>query len=296
MSSSSIDQSLSLYIPRVTRRMTAKFITETIETMRLGKVDRVDMAETADKRQMTAYVHFAKWEETSANVQLQRRIKDPNQQARIVYDAPWYWILLVNNNPEPAIDVEEEEVVAPTTPPQQTTPNPVNAQNTFASVLRRTTICAPTLIDTSHVSIDTEFPPMMAPRQLATHNQQKPSAQDIAEMTQMAMDCDEEWNDTLREQEMVRDQGADTDESYTQRLNQELQVIIGDLQARLAWCEQMSVNTAFRVETANDAIASLGATNHHTNTRVGYAEMRLVDVEYAVWGGDDAAEVTDTEE
>jgi len=212
-----------------------------------------------------------------------------------VYDAPWYWILLVNNNPEAAADTEDEvEVVAPTAPTQHTTPNPVNAQNTFAAVLRRTTIRAPTLIDTSHVSIDTEFPPMMAPRQLAT---QKPSAQDIAEMTQMAMDCDEEWNDTLREQEMVRDQGADTDESYTQRLNQELQVIIGDLQTRLAWCEQMSVNTAFRVETANDAIASLGAANHHTNVRVGYAETRLADVEDEVWGDDDdAAEVTDTEE
>ena len=299
--SPSIDQSLSLYIPRVTRRMTAKFITDTIETMRLGSVDRVDMAETADGRQMTAYVHFSKWEETSENIQLQQRIKDPNQQARIVYDAPWYWILLVNRNPEPATAdddamdvVEEEEMAVPTTIPVPVSRvsriafNPVSAQNTFASVLRGTSIRAPI------ISLR-DAPPLTTPRDAPV------PAQDIEELTQMAMDCEDEWNaveqqEMARKQEMARDQGTDTDESYTQRLNEELKVIIGDLQSRLAWCEQMCVNTAFRVETSNDAISSLLATDYQMNNRMDGMNYRMVEMEHELWGDDEDAMVTDTEE
>ena len=289
----SIDQSLSLYIPRVTRRMTAKFITNTIEAMRIGLVDKVDMAETADGRQMTAYIHFSKWEETPANIQLQQRIKDPKQQARLVYDAPWYWILLVNNNPEPAeaMDVVEEKVVTPSTtvdPISRT----VNAHNTFAAVLCRTTVRTPLSVDTTHPQID-PFPPMVAPRNSAALKQ--PSNQDIDEMTQMAMECDEEWNNTLREQAVVRDQGVDTEESYTQRLNEELKVIICDLQTRLVWCEQMCVNTDFRVETSNDAIVSLTARNYHVTNHINTVDARLADVENEMWPNE-SAEVSDGEE
>ena len=294
--SPSIDQTLSLYIPRVTRRMTAKFIAETIEKMRLGSVEKVDLVETADGRQMTAYVHFSKWEETSETIQLQQRIKDPNQQARIVYDAPWYWILLVNNNPEPAtdddaMDVVDEEISVPTTvtvPVSRIAFNPVSAQNTFAAVLRGTTIRAPT------ISLR-DAPPLTTPRDAPVPTQV------MEDLTQMAMDCDEEWNaveqEMVRDQEMVRHQGEDTDESYTQRLNEELKVIIGDLQSRLAWCEQMCVNNSFRAETSNDAIASLLATNYQTTNRVDTMDDRVADMEYELWGDDeDAMEVTDTEE
>jgi hypothetical protein len=287
----SIDQSLSLYIPRVTRRMTDLFIAETIENMGLGCVGKVDLVETADGRQMTAYVHFADWSDTSENRQLQQRIKDPKQQARLVYDAPWYWILLVNNNPEPATDKMDVEVVVPepVSAPVSVAripSNPVSAQNTFAAVLRGTTIRPPAITLRNAPPLTPRDPPV--------------PAQDIQYMTQMAMDCDEEWNaveqETARDQ-MARDQGTDTDESYTQRLNEELKVIIGDLQSRLAWCEQMCVNNSFRAETANDAISSLLATNYQMNNRMDGMNYRMVEMEHELWGDDeDAMEVTDTEE
>jgi hypothetical protein len=286
----SIDQSLSIYIPRVTRKITAKFITENIETMGIGSVERVDLVETADGRQMTAYVHFSKWNETKENAQLQQRIKDPKQQARLVYDAPWYWILLVNHNPEPEpaaedpMDVVEEPMVQ-TTPVTRISTNPVSAQKTFADVLRGITVRVQTM------SLR-DAPPLATPR-----DKQIP-AKDIEELTQMVTECDEEWNAgeqkmaarrqemAARQQEMARDQGIDTDEEYTQRLNQQLQVIIGDLQARLAWCEQMCVNTAFRTEVSNDAISSLTAAQFHANNYIGDLDARMRGVEYELWPDD----------
>jgi hypothetical protein len=48
-------------------------------------------------------------------VNLQARILDPNQEARIVYDDPWYWIVLENKGqksvrttPKPRIDYSNE--------------------------------------------------------------------------------------------------------------------------------------------------------------------------------------------
>ena len=269
----SIDQTLSLYIPRVTRRMTAKFIAETIETMRIGKVDRVDLAETADKRQMTAYVHFSKWAETSETIHLQQRIKDPKQQARLVYDAPWYWILLVNNNPVP----EKKEVVAkqsPAAPPRKEMVSTITVQNTFAAVLRGTAVRPP-----PPVSILQPTPP--------------PTEEDISVMTQMAMDCDAEWNEN--ESSFRANQKKSAERSSAEMVNEELLVIIDDLQSRLARCEQMIVNSTTRTENTSDAVSYLVSSNFRITNHINSVDARLTDVEYEMWP-DEAAEVSDMEE
>jgi hypothetical protein len=268
----SIDQSLSLYIPRVTRRMTDLFITETIEKMGLGCVGKVDLVETADGRQMTAYVHFANWADTSENRQLQQRIKDPTQQARLVYDAPWYWILLVNKNPEPKPVKKTVSFATPektTTKPTAVTTNPVVTHTTFADVLRGTTVRPP-----PPISIDADA--LHRAHLARVFVSSAPTPEDIAEMTQMAEECDDEWNNTLK----ARNSVADTDEPDTHRLNQQLQAIICDLQTRLAWCEQMCVNTAFQVENSNDAIASMSTTNFRTIGRLNNVDARLEHMEY----------------
>lgn len=277
---SCIDQSLSLYIPRVTRRMTDHFIAETIEKMGLGAVGKVDLVETADGRQMTAYVHFGSWNDTAENRQLQQRIKDPNQQARLVYDSPWYWILLVNKNPEPA---EKKAVPVPPPPqPPSSSPvakiapgvvsRPVTVQNTFAAVLLGTTVRPPPPVSTFSDDVNQAH----LERSFVSSD---PTPKDIAELTQMAEECEDEWNGNLKAHNRV----ADTDESDVHRLNQQLQAIICDLQTRLAWCEQMCVNTAFQAETSNDAIASVTAANFNTIGHLNNVDERLGHVEYEMW-------------
>jgi hypothetical protein len=90
---------ISLYIPHVFPNFKKEDIIAIIEEQSIGKVSHVDMVTKMgqDGKQYNAvYVHFEFWCDTIANRNFQARVCDPNQEARVVYDGPWYWIVLEN--------------------------------------------------------------------------------------------------------------------------------------------------------------------------------------------------------
>jgi hypothetical protein len=90
---------ISLYIPHVFPNFTKEDVIAIIEEQSIGKVCNVDMVSKMgqDGKQYNAvYVHFEFWCDTITNRNFQARVCDPNQEARIVYDTPWYWILPEN--------------------------------------------------------------------------------------------------------------------------------------------------------------------------------------------------------
>jgi hypothetical protein len=96
---SSINNNLSLYIPRVFRNITKERIESVFENLGFGRVRRVDLInkENSDlERYNSAYVHFEEWFDTPANRAFQERVVDSERDARVVYDDPWYWIVLEN--------------------------------------------------------------------------------------------------------------------------------------------------------------------------------------------------------
>lgn len=93
----------SIYIPRVYANIPTHFIAETFESLNIGAVDRVEaIPRPGDKTTYMAFVYFSSWNvENKAAVHLAERINSPSSdtpQARIVYDDPWYWILLPNKS------------------------------------------------------------------------------------------------------------------------------------------------------------------------------------------------------
>jgi hypothetical protein len=99
MSYSSINQSLSLYIPRVFANITAERMTRVFEDLNFGYVSRVDLIQKENENGQSynsAYVHFSEWFDNTSNRSFQERVLDPAREARIVYDDPWYWIVLEN--------------------------------------------------------------------------------------------------------------------------------------------------------------------------------------------------------
>jgi hypothetical protein len=65
----------------------------------IGDVKRVDFVPKTDKNgnmYNSAYIHFHSWCNSITVSNLQTRVLDPNREARIVYDDPWYWIILPN--------------------------------------------------------------------------------------------------------------------------------------------------------------------------------------------------------
>jgi hypothetical protein len=120
--SSSVNQSLSLYIPRVFANITGERMTRVFEDLNFGHVSRVDLIQKENENGQaynSAYVHFSEWFDNTTNRSFQERVLDPAREARIVYDDPWYWIVLENKgkkqNPgdrKPRIEISDARQLA----------------------------------------------------------------------------------------------------------------------------------------------------------------------------------------
>jgi hypothetical protein len=105
---------MSIYIPRVFNNINPARIKKTFEDLNIGIVDYIDTvkrhycysnsntkASTSNRKKKSTYmafVYFKQWNNNQSAINLMQRIQDPSKEARIVYDDPWYWILLPNTS------------------------------------------------------------------------------------------------------------------------------------------------------------------------------------------------------
>ena len=90
---------ISLFIPHMFKNFTAEYIAEVFKNFKIGMVDHVDFVSKVDRRGRpynAAYIHFKHWFDGAIAANFQERILNPNKEARIVHDDPWYWIVLEN--------------------------------------------------------------------------------------------------------------------------------------------------------------------------------------------------------
>ena len=113
-----VNANISLFIPHIFKNFTAEYIAEVFEKFKIGVVDHVDFVSKVDRRGRpynAAYVHFKHWFDGVIAANFQERVLNPNKEARIVHDDPWYWIVLENTAKKQALTVEEPTVEEPTT-------------------------------------------------------------------------------------------------------------------------------------------------------------------------------------
>ena len=97
-------QNISLYVPHVFANYSKDAVAKVFNEY-VGEVKEVDFVskKSHDGRPYNAaYIHFHAWHNNHATVNLQARVLDPAQEARIVYDDPWYWIVLENKGQKSA--------------------------------------------------------------------------------------------------------------------------------------------------------------------------------------------------
>ena len=90
---------MSLYIPHIFPNFDQEYITGVFENLGYGCVQRVDLVSKIDKNgnnYNACYVHFSEWDNNVIVENFQARVADPEKEARIVHDDPWYWIILEN--------------------------------------------------------------------------------------------------------------------------------------------------------------------------------------------------------
>ena len=108
---------LSIFIPRVLPEWAnEESISIIFKKFDIGQVERVDFVEKTNQYTNQynniyyhAFVHFKEWSDTTISRNIQEKIFDPDQVAKIVYDDPKYWIILKNNNPMTANEVKQEK-------------------------------------------------------------------------------------------------------------------------------------------------------------------------------------------
>lgn len=92
----------SICIPHVYNNISDKKIYDVFSKYKLGTVSSIDMKRRTgtDKHlYKTVFVHFSEWNVNSISaMNLRNMIDDPSREAKLVYDDPWYWVLLPNSN------------------------------------------------------------------------------------------------------------------------------------------------------------------------------------------------------
>lgn len=108
-------KNISIYIPRIFANITKEKIMHTFELLDIGMVNHIDFVSkitSKGENYNSAYVHFDYWYSNISNQNLQNRLKN-SLECKIVYDDPWYWIILENKGnkkdysiPRPRINLE----------------------------------------------------------------------------------------------------------------------------------------------------------------------------------------------
>jgi hypothetical protein len=92
----------SVCIPRIFHNIPNKKIVSTFETLNMGKVKNMDIVWKTGRDGSSfkmAFIHFSEWNMcSSAARNFRDQVEDPRVDAKLVYDDPWYWLVLPNNS------------------------------------------------------------------------------------------------------------------------------------------------------------------------------------------------------
>jgi hypothetical protein len=99
--SSSLSSFPSFYIPRVFKNISEERVIGVFENLGFGKVDHVDFVRRRGEKgdeYNSVYVHFATMTDSTMVRRFLDKLQNGGQQnpPRVVYDDPWYWIVLEN--------------------------------------------------------------------------------------------------------------------------------------------------------------------------------------------------------
>ena len=109
-SSFTFNPTMTLYIPRVYKKVSQSFIVSVFEDkIRFGKIRSVHMVKIPlSKNNYSAVIQFESWNETIVTTNFQTRIFKQGF-ARVVHDDPWYWIVTENQEKDQDQDKAQAE-------------------------------------------------------------------------------------------------------------------------------------------------------------------------------------------
>ena len=95
------NNSLSLYIPHIFGNYTKDYVAKTFDDLNIGKIKYIDFVQKMSDNGIVynaAYIHFDYWYTNVVARNFQSRVLDITKEARLMYEDPWYWIVLENKS------------------------------------------------------------------------------------------------------------------------------------------------------------------------------------------------------
>jgi|TARA_B110000495_G_scaffold158553_1_gene142458 hypothetical protein len=89
--------SYSVFIPRVFTNIGEERITSIFHSLSIGEVNRVDLIRKTGKNgdnYNMAFVHFNHLYDSPSAECFKRDVEDPEKKAKLIYDEPWFWLVL----------------------------------------------------------------------------------------------------------------------------------------------------------------------------------------------------------
>lgn len=106
-------KNISLFIPHIFANYTKQDVIKVFEEeQQIGKVNHIDFIKKYNNgtEYYAGYIHFDYWNENPVAIQLQEDILDVNKEAHIMYEDPWYWIVLENKTNKQVIKPGERKI------------------------------------------------------------------------------------------------------------------------------------------------------------------------------------------
>ena len=124
----------SLFIPHIFANISEERIKSVIENAaKYGEVEQIDLVpkKSADgKAYNSAYIHMKKWNQDEKTQKFLAHLKDTTKQTHIIYDKPWFWIVLENTSS----DKKKTKSLDPKEFPPLSTVKPQTQQQEVAAV------------------------------------------------------------------------------------------------------------------------------------------------------------------
>ena len=92
-------KNISLYIPHIFANFSKEYVAKVFEDNEIGQVKNIDFVSKIGhdgKPFNAAYIHFDHWINNISSHNFQARVIDQNKEAHIMYEDPWFWIVLEN--------------------------------------------------------------------------------------------------------------------------------------------------------------------------------------------------------
>jgi hypothetical protein len=92
-------KNISLYIPHIFANYSKDNVAQIFESQGIGKVSHIDFVSKLGhdgKEYNAAYIHFDHWLNGTVASNFHERVLNPEKEARLMYEDPWYWLVLEN--------------------------------------------------------------------------------------------------------------------------------------------------------------------------------------------------------